>query len=71
MFLEGLLTGIDVRLVDAKTHELTINFQLPIVNDTLEYLKKDKKSGSYVVHEGSRSLVVEQFTDRGSKKKDV
>ncbi len=71
MFLEGLLTGIDVRLVDPKTHELTINFQLPIVNDSMEYLNKDKKSGSYVVHEGAKSLIVEQVSNARSKKKDV
>jgi len=45
LFLEGLLVGIDVHLVDKKTHKLTINFQLPIVNDSLEYVNKGKKSG--------------------------
>lgn len=69
-FLEGLLAGVDVRLVDKKTHQLTINFQLPIVNDSLVY-EGSKKSGSYVVHEGVRSLTVEQAIPSGSKKKDV
>lgn len=71
LFLEGLLVGIDVHLVDKKTHKLTINFQLPIVNDSLEYVNKGKKSGPYVVQEGVRSLTVEQAISSGSKKKDV
>lgn len=71
-FLEGLLSGVDVRLIDKTTHQLTINFQLPIVNDSLEYVNKGKKSGSYVVQEGVRNLTVNQVTtSTRSKKKDV
>ena len=70
-FLEGMLTSVDVRLVDTKTHELTINFELPIVNDSMEYIQKGKKSGPYVVHEGGRTVKVEHVTERGIKKKDV
>lgn len=69
-FLEGVLAGVDVRLLDTNTHQLTINFQLPIVNDSLEYENKVKKSGPYVVHEGTRSLTLEPFSGAGSKKKD-
>ena len=68
-FLEGLLAGIDVKLLDTKTHQLTIQFQLPIVNDSLEYESKGKKSGPYRVHEGSRSLTLEPLLERASKKK--
>ena len=57
--------------MDTKTHQLTINFQLPIVNDSMEYKNKGKKSGPYVVHEGTRSLTLEPLTGAGSKKKDV
>jgi DNA invertase Pin-like site-specific DNA recombinase len=70
-FLEGMLAGVDVRLLDTKTHQLTINFQLPIVNDSMEYKTKGKKSGPYVVHEGTRSLTLEPLSGAGSKKKDV
>ncbi len=70
-FLEGMLTSVDVRLLDTKTHELTINFELPIVNDSMEYIQKGKKSGPYVVHEGGRTVKVEHVTERGIKKKDV
>ena len=70
-FLEGMLAGVDVRLLDTKTHQLTINFQLPIVNDSMEYKTKGKKSGPYVVHEGTRSLTLETLSGAGSKKKDV
>ena len=70
-FLEGMLAGVDVRLMDTKTHQLTINFQLPIVNDSMEYKNKGKKSGPYVVHEGTRSLTLEPLSGAGSKKKDV
>ena len=69
--LEGVLAGVDVRLLDTKTHQLTINFQLPIVNDSIEYTTKGKKSGPYVVHEGDRSLTLEPLSGAGSKKKDV
>ncbi len=69
--LEGMLAGVDVRLLDTKTHQLTINFQLPIVNDSMEYTTKGKKSGPYVVHEGDRSLTLEPLSGGGSKKKDV
>ena len=68
-FLEGLLAGIDVKLLDTKTHQLTVQFQLPIVNDSLEYESKGKKSGPYRVHEGSRSLTLDPLLERGSKKK--
>ena len=68
-FLEGLLTGIDVKLIDTKTHQLTVQFQLPIDNDSLEYESKGKKSGPYRVHEGSRSLTLDPLLERGSKKK--
>ena len=69
--LEGMLAGVDVRLLDTKTHQLTINFQLPIVNDSMEYTTKGKKSGPYVVHEGDRSLTLEPLSGGGSKKRCV
>ncbi len=69
--LEGMLASVDVRLLDTKTHQLTINFQLPIVNDSIEYKSKGKKSGPYVVHDGTRSLTLDPLSGVGSKKKDV
>ena len=69
-FLEGMLAGVDARLLDTKTHQLTINFQLPIVNDSMEYKTKGKKSGPYVVHEGTRSLALDPYSGAVSKKKD-
>ena len=62
---------IDVKLLDTKTHQLTVQFQLPIVNDSLEYESKGKKSGPYRVHEGSRSLTLDPLLERGSKKKEL
>jgi len=70
-FLEGMLTGVDVRLLDAKTHQLSINFELPIVNDSMEYVQKGKKSGPFEVLDGLRTLTVTQVTERSSKKKVV
>lgn len=70
-FLEGMLAGVDVRLLDTKTHQLTINFQLPIVNDFIEYENKREKSGPYRVKGGSTSLTLEPLSKRGSKKKDA
>lgn len=66
-----MLTSVDVRLLDTKTHQLSINFELPIVNDSMEYTQMGKKSGPYMVHDGVRTVTVEQVTERGSKKKDV
>lgn len=70
-FLEGLLTGIDAKLLDTKIHQLTIQFQLPIVNDSLVYENKVKKSGPYQVHEGSHNLTLDPLLERNSKKKEL
>jgi hypothetical protein len=70
-FLEGMLAGVGVRLLDSKTHQLTINFQLPLVNDSIEYENKVEKSGPYRVNEGSVSLTLEPLSKREIKKKDV
>jgi len=70
-FLEGMLTGIDVSLLDKKTHQLTINFQLPIVSDYLEYDQVEKKSGSYSVKEGKSSLTIAPSLSSQGKKKQL
>ena len=35
-FLEGMLTSIDVELIAPNLHRLIINFELPIVEDSIE-----------------------------------
>ena len=36
-FLEGMLTSIEVELVAPNVHKLKINFELPVVEDGIEY----------------------------------
>lgn len=69
--LEGMLASIDVRLLDAKTHQLSINFQLPVVNDSIEYAQSMVKPKPYTVKEGTKTIAVEQIIRTGSKKKDA
>lgn len=70
-FLEGMLASIDVELVEAKTHKLTINFELPVVDDSIEYLDPKKKEKGYRLKEGERSLPILSNIRQYSKKKQV
>ena len=57
-FLEGMLTSIEVELVEENTHKLTINFELPVVEDDIEYVDSKRKTEGYRVKDGKRSLSV-------------
>ncbi len=56
--LEGLLTQIDVHLIDKRTHRLDIQFRIPLVGDGLVYKDVAKKSHGYTITEGSKTLSV-------------
>jgi DNA invertase Pin-like site-specific DNA recombinase len=68
-FLEGMLTNIDVTLVAPGTHSLQINFDLPIVNDQLEYIDPQEKQKGYRLVEGERSLTTRLDVRAFGKKK--
>ena len=70
-FLEGMLTSIEVELVEENTHKLTINFELPVVEDDIEYVDSKRKTEGYRVKEGKRSLSVESNARRYGKKKHM
>lgn len=69
--LQGLLTEIDVHLVDAKKHRLDIKFKLPLVDDKLVYKDPSNKSLGYKVKEGSATLKVDLVSRPYSKKKPL
>lgn len=58
--LRGLLTSIEVNLVDSHTHRLDIQFRLPLVDDELKYKDPAKKSLGYTVRQGSQTLSIEK-----------
>lgn len=66
--LEGLLTQIDVHLIDKKTHRLDVQFRIPLVGDALVYKDATKKSLGYTVCEGSKTLTLEASPRTYAKK---
>lgn len=70
-FLEGMLVDIGVELVDPNTHVLTINFELPVVEDDIDYIDPKDKSKGYFVKDGKRSLSIKSTAHIYSKKKQA
>ena len=66
--LEGLLTQIDVHLIEKQTHKLDLQFRIPLVGDALVYKDATKKLLGYTVREGSKTLTVEASPRPYSKK---
>jgi hypothetical protein len=66
--LQGLLTTIDVHLIDKQTHWLEINFKVPLVDDQLVYKDIAQKSKGYTVKEGGSALMIEMASRPYSKK---
>lgn len=67
--LQGLLTTIDVHLIDKQTHWLEINFKIPLVGDQLVYKDPTQKSKGYTVKEGETALMIEMASRPYSPKK--
>lgn len=70
-FLEGMVVDIGVELLDPQNHKLTINFELPLVEDDIEYVDPKDKSKGYTVNAGERSLSVKSAIHQYRKKKLV
>lgn len=69
--LQGLLTTIDVHLIDKQTHWLEINFKIPLVGDQMIYKDPAQKSKGYTVQEGESALMLEMASRPYSKKKPI
>jgi DNA invertase Pin-like site-specific DNA recombinase len=70
-FLMGLVTEIQVHLVDPTTHWLEIEFQLPLIEDELVYVGSSKKALGYALKDGSKTLMIESPARPYSKKKTM
>lgn len=69
-FLAGLVTVIDVYMIDSQTHWLDVEFKVPLVGDDLVYVDPAKRSRVTMVVPGVKSLVIEH-TSRPYSKKNV
>lgn len=67
--LKGLLTSIDVFMLDNQTHWLEINFHVPLVGDELVYTDPSNKKLGYSIQNGSRSFMAEMTQKSYGKKK--
>ena len=65
---------------EAKAHELTLQFNHPIVNDVFEWIDKSNKKLGYNLREGTREIVLstaksdentDSYPDKNSKKKTI
>ena len=70
-FLSGLLTAIDVYMIDPETHWLEIQFQLPLVDDSLENIDPTGKSLGVKVVPGVDTLMIEHKSRAYSKKNNT
>ena len=69
-FLAGLVTVIDVYMIDSQTHWLDVEFKIPLVGDDLVYVDRAKRSRGTMVVPGVKSLMIEH-TSRPYSKKNV
>ena len=67
-FLAGLLTSVDVFMIDSQTHWLELQFQVPLVDDELVYCDSINKKLGYAIKEGVSSYMVEMNQKSHSKK---
>ena len=67
-FLQGLVTVIDVHMIDSQTHWLEFEFKLPMVEDDLLYTDPADRRLGYKVLPGLNSLMVESNARPYSKK---
>lgn len=68
-FLMGLITEIQVHLVDPTTHWLEIEFQLPLIEDELVYVGSSNKALGYALKDGTKTLMLESPARPYNKKK--
>ena len=67
-FLTGLVTVIDVYMIDSQTHWLDLEFKIPLVDDQLVYVDPAKRSGGTMVVPGVNSLMIEHKSRPYAKK---
>ena len=67
-FLTGLVTVIDVYMIDSQTHWLDVEFKIPLVDDELVYVDPDKRSRGTMIVPGVNSLVLEHKSRPYAKK---
>lgn len=67
--LLGLLTAVDVFMIDAQTHWLEIQFHVPLVGDELVYNDPNNKKLGYAIRNGQESFMVQLGQKSHSKKK--
>ena len=67
-FLAGLVTVIDVHMIDSQTHWLDVEFKIPLVDDELVYVDPDKRSRGTMIVPGVNSLVLEHKSRPYAKK---
>lgn len=67
--LLGLLTAVDVFMIDPQTHWLEIQFQIPLVGDELVYKDPKNKKLGYAIRNGQESFMVQMGQKSHSKKK--
>ncbi|MFM7009357.1 MAG: hypothetical protein ACKO0Z_08530, partial [Betaproteobacteria bacterium] len=67
-FLAGLLTSVDVFMIDSQTHWLEIEFNIPLVGDSLVYRDPSNKKKGYAIQEGLNTFLVELSQKSHSKK---
>ena len=67
-FLAGLLTSVDVFMIDSQTHWLELQFQVPLVDDELVYRDSINKKLGYAIKDGVSSYMVEMNQKSHSKK---
>lgn len=59
-FLEGIVDKVIVTNTDVKEHELIIEFRLPYVGDSIQWIDKDDKSKGYKIRKGRKTKKVRE-----------
>jgi hypothetical protein len=69
--LAGLLTSVDVFMIDNQTHWLELQFTVPLVDDELVYRDPSNKKLGYAIKGGMTTFMVELSQKSHSKKKPI
>ena len=64
----GLITAVDVFMIDPQTHWLEIQFHIPLVGDELVYKDPKNKKLGYAIRNGQESFMVQLGQKSHSKK---
>jgi len=66
--LAGLLSSVDVFMIDSQTYWLDLQFNVPLVEDELVYRDSINKKLGYAIKEGVSSYMVEMNQKSHAKK---